>query len=445
MAETPPGPTGVPLVGSGHQYAKDPFRFLTGIESAYGDVAQFRLGPMDTWAVFNPAAIERVLVSRSDAFRKPDFRGDAIDTLLGDGLLMSDGAHWERQRAIANPAFSMERLAGLADRITDHAATRIGSWTPGETVDVERMMVRTTLDIVLDVILGVELPEQRVRFIETQLEPLGRRFQPNPLRFAAPDWIPFPDDAEFDRAVDNLDDVVDEIVQMRANSTDGDSDFLTRLLRASDRGDLSADQLRDEIVTVLLAGHDTTALALTYTWILLSEHPRVERRVHEEVDAVLSGDEPTMAHVNEFEYLEWVISEAMRLYPPVYTIFRLATERVELAGYSVPPGTTVMLPQWAVHRSDRYYDDPGRFDPERWRPERAGDRQRFAYFPFGGGPRHCIGKHLAMLEAQLIIALVASQYRLDFCGETPLELLPSLTVHPREEIRMRVDERSKNA
>jgi len=445
MSHTPPGPNGEPLFGSSRTYSRDPFRFVEAVESAYGDVARFDMGPLDTYMVADPAAIERVLVSEADRFRKPDFQNDALGDLLGSGLLLSEGETWERQRKLANPAFSMSRLAGVADRITGHAADLVRGWESGDEVDVERAMTTVTLDVILDLMLGTELSADRVETIQDQLVPLGRRFEPNPVRFATPSWVPMPGDGEFDSAIATLEDVLDDVVAQRegtvGDEADGPMDLLSVLLRARDRGELSSDQLRDELMTVLLAGHDTTALTLTYTWFLLSEHPDVEQRVQDEVDAVLTGDRPSMAHVREFEYVERVIDEAMRLYPPVYTLFRTPTETVELSGYRIPEGASVMLPQWAVHRSDRFWDDPETFDPDRWRPERQADRPRFAYFPFGGGPRHCIGKHLAMLEAQLILATVARDYSLEFLGETPLELQPSLTVHPRQTMRMRVEER----
>jgi cytochrome P450 len=445
MAETPPGPKGEPLFGSSRTYANDPFRFISALEDAYGDVAYFDMGPMETVMLCDPTAIERVLVSESDSFRKPDFQGDALGDLLGDGLLLSEGETWEKQRALANPAFSMSRLAGMADRITDHAESRIDGWSDGDVVNAERVMTRTTLDVILDLMMGVELSEERVETIEEQLMPLGQRFEPDPLRFAAPEWMPMPDDAEFDAAVETLDGILDDIIAVREQTAgsgdDGPMDFLSVLIRARDDGVESPEQLRDEMMTMLLAGHDTTALTLTYTWFLLSEHPEVEQKVHEELEAVIGDERPGMDHVRELDYLEWVIQEAMRLYPPVYTMFREPTEDVELSGYAMEQGTTLMVPQWGVHRSERFYEDPETFDPERWKPERAKERPRFAYFPFGGGPRHCIGKHLAMLEAQLIIATTAQQYELEFLGETPLELMPSLTAHPRQEMSMRVVER----
>ena len=445
MAETPPGPKGEPLFGSSRTYANDPFRFIYGLEDAYGDVAYFDMGPMETVMLCDPTAIERVLVSEADSFRKPDFQGDALGDLLGDGLLLSEGETWEQQRKLANPAFSMGRLMGLADRITGHAEDRLDGWGAGDVVNIERVMTRTTLDVILDLMMGVELSEERVETIEEQLMPLGQRFEPDPLRFAAPEWMPMPDDAKFDAAVETLDGILDDIIAVREQTAgsgdDGPMDFLSVLIRARDDGVESPEQLRDEMMTMLLAGHDTTALTLTYTWFLLSEHPEAERRVHGELESVVGDERPGMDHVRELDYLEWVIQEAMRLYPPVYTMFREPTENVELSGYPLEEGMTLMIPQWGVHRSGRFYDDPETFDPERWKPERAKERPRFAYFPFGGGPRHCIGKHLAMLEAQLIIATTAQQYELDFIGETPLELMPSLTAHPRQEMSMRVVER----
>ncbi|QPV63845.1 cytochrome P450 [Halosimplex litoreum] len=457
MSRTPPGPKGEPLFGSSRRYAKDPFSFISALEETYDDVVNFDMGPMETYMVTDPTDIERILVSEADSYRKPDFQNDALGDLLGDGLLLSEGETWERQRELANPAFRMSRLMGMADRVTGHAESMVDGWEPGDTVDAEMEMARVTLHVILDLMMGVELSESRVDTVQNQLDPLGRRFEPDPLRFAMPEWVPMPGDEEFESAVAELDSVLDDIVAARRGRagvegvttvldapTEGDDppmDFLSVLLRAQGRGEQSAEMLRDEMMTMLLAGHDTTALTLTYTWFLLSEHPEAERRVQDEVDEVVGDDRPSMDHVREFEYLDWVINEAMRLYPPVFTIFREPTEPVELGGYRVDAGSTLMLPQWGVHRSARYWDDPETFDPERFSPERREDRPRFAFFPFGGGPRHCIGKHLSLLEAKLIVATVVSEYELDFQGETPLELMPSLTMHPRQTMEMELIER----
>jgi cytochrome P450 len=445
MKTSPPGPRGEPLFGSSRKYADDPFRFLSACERAYGDVARFELGRMETYVIMDPTAIERVLVSEADQFRKPDFQSDALGDLLGEGLLLSEGETWEKQREIANPAFAMGRLAKFDDRIVGHAESMLDGWADGAEVDVELEMTRVTLDVIVDLMLGTELSEERIRTIQESLDPLGAQFEPDPVAFAAPDWVPMPGDREYQRALDTIESVVEDIVAERrgteGTAEDGPMDLLSALLRAQNRGEQTDEQLRDEVVTMLLAGHDTTALTLTYTWYLLSHHPQARERVHEELADVVGDGRPTMDDVRDLEYVEWVVDEAMRLYPPVYTIFREPTVDVELSGYAIPEGTALMLPQWAVHRSPRFWDDPDRFDPERWRPERVRERPRFAYFPFGGGPRHCIGKHLAKLEAQLILATTASRYELEDTRDGPLEFRPSLTMHPEGGMPMRVRER----
>ncbi|MFC6954249.1 cytochrome P450 [Halorubellus litoreus] len=444
MASTPPGPRGEPLFGDARRYANDPFAFVTALEESYRGIAAFDMGPMETYMVTDPMAIERVLVSEADRFRKPDFQDDALGDLLGDGLLLSEGETWREQRQLASPAFAFDRLSGMAGRITEHADDMVADWSDGDRVDVEAEMTRVTLDVILDLMMGVRVDDATVETIREQMVPLGRRFEPDPLRFAMPSWVPAPDDAEYERAVATLDGVLDDVLAARKGTEgtdeDGPMDFLSVLRRAQDRGEQSSEQLRDELMTMLLAGHDTTALTLTYTMYLLSEHPEAAERVRTEVDDVVGDDDPGMAHVREFEFVEWAIQEAMRLYPPVFTMFRAPTERVELCGYEVPEDVAIMLPQYAVHRSARYWESPDAFDPERFSAARSEDRPRFAYFPFGGGPRHCIGKHLAMLEAQLILARVVQDYELAYDGDG-LELLPSLTAHPKDGMPMRVVER----
>jgi cytochrome P450 len=444
MRSAPPGPKGEPLFGSARQYARDPFRFLSACEAAYGDVVGFRMGPMDTYLLTDPADVERVLVSEAERFGKPAFQDDALGDLLGKGLLLSEGQQWEKQRSLANPAFSMGRLTEFADDIVAHSDAMLDGWAAGDVVDVEREMTDVTLAVIADLMLGTDLSDERVRTIRDALEPLGARFEPDPLRFAAPAWVPMPGDGEYTAAVETMERVIEDIVADRRGSEGdpetgaGPDDLLSVLLRAQARGEQTDTELRDEVMTMLLAGHDTTALTLTYTWYLLSEHPEAERRVHAEIERVVDG-RPTMGDVREFDYVENVVKEAMRLYPPVYTMFREAREPIDFDGYRVPEGASVMLSQWAMHRSERHWENPDAFDPERW--ERSVERPDFAYFPFGGGPRHCIGKHLAMLEAQLIVARTASRFALDYTRADEPGRRPTLTMHPENGMPMRVRER----
>jgi cytochrome P450 len=447
MSTEPPGPNGVPVIGNTGQYAEDPFSFITACAEAYGDVSRFQLGPVDTYMLTNPADIERVLVSDERKYRKPEFQDDAIGDLLGEGLLMSEGEAWREQRELAQPSFLMRRLSGLSETMVDYTEAMLDGWHDGEVIDVELEMARLTVEIIVDAMFGVTIDEEQLHTLQENLEPLGARFEPDPFRFAIPDWAPTRENRDYRAALAAIEGIVRDLVEKREGTqygTDGDEepmDLLSVLLRARDRDEQTAEDIRDEMVTMLLAGHDTTALTLTYTWYLLSEHPEVEARVHAELDGLLGGSRPAFGDVRSMEYTEAVLHEAIRRYPPVYAIFREPQVDVRLGGYRVPAGSAVMLPQWAVHRSERYWDDPSTFDPDRWLDERADARHRFAYFPFGAGPRFCIGKQLSMLEARLILGTVCQRYRLEYARDEPFGLRGSLTMHPREAMEMRVVER----
>jgi len=444
MRTSPPGPTGEPLFGSSRRYANDPFRFLSACERSYSGVVQFDLGPMDTYLLTEPEHVERVLVAEADRFSKPEFQDDALGDLLGEGLLLSEGQTWREQRRLATPAFQMDRLADFADDIVAHNESLLADWSDGAVVDMERAMTRVTLAVITDLMLGTDLTDERIRTIREALEPLGARFEPDPIRFAMPTWLPMPGDSEYDTAVETMESVIADIVAERRGSEgnpetdEGPDDLLSILLRARARGEQTDKQIRDEMMTMLLAGHDTTALTLTYTWYLLSQHPSVEERLREELEEQLGGGPPTMADVPALDLVERVVDEAMRLYPPVYAMFRDPAESVTFGEYTIPEDATIMLSQWATHRSEQLWDNPEQFDPDRWTGD---DHPRFAYFPFGGGPRHCIGKHLAKLEAQLIVARTAQEYRLEYTREGEPDLRPTLTMHPRDGMPMRVHER----
>ncbi|MFB6123083.1 MAG: cytochrome P450 [Haloferacaceae archaeon] len=439
----PPGPRGEPLFGNVRKYADDPFDFLDAVSDAYGDVVGFDLGPYETVLVTHPDQIERVLVAEDAKYHKPDFQDDALGQLLGNGLLLSEGETWRKQRNLVGPAFAPDRVVSLAETMAGHAESMVGSWAAGDVVDVEAEMARVTVKIIADAMFGVEFDAERVRRVQENLDPLGSRFEPNPFRFLVPDWAPTRENREYDAALAELDAVLDDVLEERRGTEGGDgddppTDMLSLLLRAERRGDQTEAQIRDEMMTMLLAGHDTTALTLTYALYLLSKHPDAERRLHEEVDSVVDGAAPTAADVREFTFVDRVLREAMRRYPPVWVMFRQPQVDVELGGYRLPAGTTVMLSQWATHRDGRWYDDPDAFDPDRWAPERRRERPSFAYFPFGGGPRSCIGRQFSLLEAKLILGTIASRYRLEYARDGPFDLRGTLTMHPNDPVEMRV-------
>jgi cytochrome P450 len=446
MRATPPGPKGEPVFGSSRRYASNPFDFLTACAEAYGDVVQFDLGPLETYMVTDPDAIGRILVDDDRLYGKPDFQDDALGDLLGEGLLLSEGETWRRQRRLANPAFDARRVSGMTGTMGEFTEAMLAGWSDGERRDVHVDMTEVTLRIICEAMLGVGLDDDRVATIRESLEPLGSRFEPNPFRFVTPDWVPTRENREYAAALGTMEDVIADVVAERRGTqgteSDGPMDLLSILLRAQERGEQDDERIRDEVMTMLLAGHDTTALSLTYAWYLLSQYPEAERRVHEEVDRVLDdGRPPDAEQVEDLEYVERVLEESMRLYPPVYVMFREPRVDVRICGYRVPAGSAVMLPQWAVHRSPDYWESPATFDPDRWAPERAGERPRFAYFPFGGGPRHCIGKHLSLLEGRIILATVAANYRLAYARDEPFDLRGSLTMHPTGPMTMRLARR----
>ena len=445
MSTQPPGPQDLPVLGNTHRYSRDPFTFIETLTRSYNGLSTFTLGSERTYLVTDPTDIERVLVSEASRFRKAQtMRTGSIDDLLGDGLLMSGGEFWQRQRQRAQPAFAPGRVANFGETISGYAEAMLDGWDEGDVVAIDPAMARITVKVIVSVMFGTELDDPTTETVQNNLEPLGKMFEPKAAQFLLPEWVPTRERIEFERAVDNLEGVLDSLVRQRRGTEDGEMDLLSILLRAQGEVDEVTDELvRDELMTMLLAGHDTTALSLTYTWYLLAQHPEIERRVHDEIDDVLGDEPPTAGDVRDLDLTERVIQEAMRLYPPVYTIFREPSEDVRLGGYDVPEESLVMLPQWGVHRDPRWYDDPETFDPDRWTNDRASDRPNYAYFPFGGGPRHCIGKHLSMLEAQMILATVARSYRLRLAPEqsADLDFAPSLTMHPSEPIRMEVQKR----
>lgn len=441
----PPGPSGVPIAGSLPRYAEDPFRFVTELRDSYGDVSAFDLGPNRTYLLSTPEAVERVLVADESAFSKPNFQADAIGDLLGEGLLLSEGETWRERRELAGPAFAPDRLTKLAPLMAERATAMVDRWSDGDERDIEWEMTRTTLEIIVEAMFGIDLDPGRARQIRLLLEPVGRRFEPDPRRLLVPDWVPTPGHREFDRSIAELERIVDLFVDRRRRRgiDPDDRDLLALLLQARTAGAIDDEGIRDELLTMLLAGHDTTALVLTYVWALLSSHADVERRIHEEVDDLFADvDESATLNatdVRQLTTLQNALRETMRLYPPVYALFREVDRPIEVSGYRLPTGSLVLLSQWASHRDPRYFDDPERFDPDRWLNP---SHPTYAYFPFGAGPRSCIGKGFTMLEAPIIAAIVAREFRLRRVDDGPIELRGSLTAHPDGGMPMTLERRS---
>lgn len=436
----PPGPPGRLLLGNLPEFARDLLGFFTACAKQYGDIVSMRLGRRPAYLVNSPALVEAVLVTRHRNFVKHSFFWRHVEAIFGRGLLTSEGDFWLRQRRLLAPAFHHDRIQAYGQVMVDRAERMLEGWRDGEIRDVHPDMMHLTLEIVAKALFDAEVTadvDEVGEALDTVLEQVAARFR---RPFGIPDWIPTPGNRRYRRGVARLERVVYRIIaEHRARRAPG-TDLLSVLMSIRDdagRG-MSERQLRDESVTLLLAGHETTALVLSWTWVLLARHPEVSRMLERELERTLGDRPPSLSDLPALRYTEAVILESMRLFPPAYAIGREAVSDGELGGYPVPAGTTIFMSPWVMHRDARFYDDPERFAPERWMDGLAERLPRFAYLPFGGGPRVCIGNRFAMMEAVLILATVARRFRLALapgCAPTPF---PTITLRPAGGVRMRL-------
>ncbi|WP_254768112.1 cytochrome P450 [Salinilacihabitans rarus] len=425
-----PGPDGLPAVGNLHRYLRDPLGFVERCAEEYGDVVATNVGTADSHMLVHPEHVERVLVTEDHRFRKAELGQGRLEPLFGNGLVVSDGEYWRRQRTRMQPAFRPDRIATYAEIMGERAAATAEEWERGETIDVTEEMRRLTLSVLVRSLFGTDLGALEAEIREAFTMAMGRFEGAN---MWLPGWLPTPANRRFERGRERLDEIVSALIESRRETAADRDDLLSTLLVAEDeRGEGMSDEgVRDEVVTLLAAGHDTTALALTYAWHLLGTNPDAAARLREELDA-LDGEPPTLADLSDLEYTGAVVSEALRLYPPTHATAREPTEDVTFDGYVVPAGEPVFLPQWIVHRDGRWWDDPESFRPERWLDDDP-DRPEYAYFPFGGGPRHCLGHRFATVEAQVVLATLAPRWDLEPLA-SELSLRPVITLRPTEPV-----------
>jgi cytochrome P450 len=439
----PRGPKGHFLVGSLRDFQHDQLAFYASCARDYGDVVPIRFGPRRALLLYHPDAIEDVLVTRSrDFVKSPGAR--LLRPLLGEGLLLSEGNAWLRQRRLVQPAFHRQRLAGYGEIMTAYTERRLVDWKDSQIIDIHAEMMALTLEIVAKTLFDADVSGQTGAVghaANVLAEHFGARLRSFRL---LPDWVPTPANLRSARAIRRLDQVIYAMIAARRSSGEDRGDLLSLLLHAQDADDgtgMTDRQVRDEAMTLFLAGHETTAVALSWTWYLLAQHPQVEARVSEELRAVLGDRAPALADVPRLTYTERVVTESMRLYPPAYVMGRQAARPTEVAGYPVARNVIVVMPTWIVHHDSRWFDEPETFRPERWADERAHSLPRYAYFPFGGGPRQCIGNTFAMMEAVLILATIAQRHRLALVPGQRVTPTPYVTLRPEPGIRMVVTRR----
>jgi cytochrome P450 len=437
----PPTHDGLPLIGNTHQLVREQDGLFEAA-AEHGDIVRLRLlGMGDLYVVTHPDLAERILTD-GDRFQKATQTEDDLGMLLGQGLLLSEGELWERQRQRIQPAFYMSQIADYTETMAVEARTAADDWTGRPIVNIEDEMKALTLRILVKSIFGTEIDYDE-RGIQDTVRDLQEPGQPakQPIARMVPKWVPIPMWQRYKQGIEEMESVIETFVAAKRGEADEHDDLLSRLLAGTDEDGeaMSEKLLRDELMTFLFAGHETTATALTFTWYLLAQHPEVDRRLAAELEDVLGGSTPSFEDLPNLEYTEQVLQEAMRLYPPVPHIPRETTEATQLGGYSIPEGATVAPSQWTTHRDDRFWEAPHEFRPERFAEEN--DHPGFAYFPFGGGLRRCIGQQFAMAEGKLILAALAHRYRLDLVSEPEVDLAVSITTRPMDPIEMRIEPR----
>jgi len=442
-APFPPEWKGSSILGVMREFNRDQLAFITRLRSL-GDVVRARFLYVPAYFIYHPTDIEYLLVTNAKNFRKAmSLRSNFFYRLVGNGLLTSDGDFWRRQRRLAQPAFHKQRISNFGDVMVQYTERMLAGWKAGETRDLHRDMMRLTLEIVVKTLFDANVSgdvDNVGRVLSEIVKPFASQAT---LKWILNNRLPTPAHRQFHRSVGEIDQIIYRIIAERRASAADNGDLLSMLLQAQDEdgSQMTDAQLRDEVITLFLAGHETTALALSWTWYLLATNKDVEAKFHEELDRVLDGRLPELSDLPHLRYSEMIAKETMRLYPPAFGLGREAIEACEIGGYRVPRRAQVFAFQWATQRDPRFFDQPDEFIPDRWTPEFVEQLPKFAYFPFGGGPRVCIGNYFAMMEMILLMATIGRRYKFDLAPDAKVELYPAMSLRPKTGVRVVVSDR----
>lgn len=426
-------------MGVMREFNRDSLAFIERAQREYGDIVWMRFLYVPALFLYHPSEVEYVLATNSKNFIKSmTLRSNFFHRLVGNGLLTSEGEEWKRQRRLSSPAFHRDRIEAYASTMVEFTERLTSSWREGETRDMHRDMMRLTLEIVVRCLFKADVSRD-VDDVGDTLKELVKPFASQAsLKWILNNRLPTPYHFRFHALAKKIDTVVYRIIAEHRASGKDEGDLLSMLLAARDEdgSQMSDRQLRDEVMTLFLAGHETTALTLAWSWYLLGTNREAEKRFHAELDEVLGGRAPTMADLPRLKFTEQIAKESMRLYPPAFGLGREAIEDCEIGGYHVPAGTQVFLFQWSTQRDPRFYDEPLAFKPERWTEEFVATLPKYAYFPFGGGPRGCIGASFAMMEIILCLATIGQKFRLELVPDHPVEIYPAMSLRPKDGVRV---------
>jgi cytochrome P450 len=443
----------LPILGHLLAYWQDPTGTYLRSFREHGDVSRIDFGPIVVYLFAEPDDVKHVLQDNNQNYRKGIIY-EKLKLFIGNGLVNSEGDFWRRQRRLAQPAFHRQQLASFVDLMAGATAELIERWKGiaggDQSTDVAGDMMRLTRAIVTRTLFSVEPgvdADAMNRDLTTALQITNRRIE---SLIDLPTTWPTPQNRRFDAAMRTLDQAVQQIIAARRRTPPPDPagpgperDLLSMLMAARDEetGEKMSDrQLRDEVMTIFVAGHETTANLMSWSLYLLSQHPQQARRLRDEVREVLGGRPPRMDDLPNLVYTRMVLDEAMRLYPPAWAVSRESLQPDQIGGYQMPAGSQVSLSAFVTHRHPKFWEDPERFDPERFTPERSAERPRYAYFPFGGGPRQCIGNNFALMEGQVILAMLIQAFCVDLVPGHPIALDAGVTLRPKHGIRMTVRE-----
>ena len=439
----PPGPRGHFLLGSLPEFAGDILGFMTRSIREYGDLVYVRLPGYDVYLVQRPENVETMLLTDRARYVKHRFFWRHVTAIFGNGLLTSEGEFWLRQRRLAAPAFHPDRIAAYGAVFAAFADRLAATWRDGETRDLHRDFMRVTMEIVAKTLFDSEVVsevDEIGRSFDRIIREIAKRFR---RPFKIPDAIPTPGNLRYRRGIAILDRIVARILAERKTDPGDRGDLLSMLLAArdDDGNPMSEKQLRDEVITLFLAGHETTAIGLSWTLMLLARNPEAEARLAAEVRDVARDRLPGVADLPRLRYADACVRESLRLYPPAYAVGREATRETTLGGFSIPAGATLFFSPWTLHRDARWFPAPEAFRPERWLDGSAARVPRYAYLPFGAGPRICIGERFATMEMILVLATLVRRFRFEMAGPDPAPF-PSITLRPDGGLPMRVATRA---
>jgi cytochrome P450 len=471
----PPGPSSRVPLNLFLNFLRDPLTVLRNVSKEYGDISHFKFGKQNIYLINHPDYIKDVLVTYNNNFIKS--RGlQLAKRILGEGLLTSEGEHHHRQRQLIQSVFQPDEIPKYANIMTDYALGISSRWNNHDTIDIHKEFMHLTLAIVSKAFFNVNIEESQIKEIDQYVTALIEYFNRARMPFAGIiEKLPLPNNMRFHRAKKQLDTIIYRIIDShkisnikydKQHRSYAHKDLMSLLLQDQTDGYILANenktinkgdheirnintkqQLRDNVTTIFLAGHETVANALTWTFYLLSQNHKEEKRLHQEVDSILNDDNrraPTVKDIHKLEYTERVFAESMRLYPPAWAIGRQAIKDCKIGDYVVPAGSSILMSQYLMHHNPDYFPEPERFDPERWNPQEKAKRPRFSYFPFGGGPRSCIGEAFAWMEGILVIATIARDWKMRIKPGHSVILQPLVTLRPKYGMQMRLIHRRNN-